>query len=68
MVSQYEEREAARHSLIPWPDWDALPHSERAGLIAYHRICVYIDLQKAEVSARHSERQAKAAKLRRGRA
>ena len=64
MVSQYEEREAARHSLIPWPDWTELPHSERVGLIAYHRICVYIDLQKAEVSARHTERQAKAGRRR----
>ena len=65
MVSQYEEREAARRSLIPWPDWGGLPHSERVGLIAYDRICTYIDLQKSEVSSKASEAQAK--KGRRGR-
>lgn len=67
MVSRYEEHEAARFSLIPWPEWGGLPHAERANLIAYHRICIYVDLHKAEVSARHSEKQAKAASRRGGR-
>ena len=67
MVSLYEEREAARHSLIPWPDWGDLPHSERVGLIAYHRVCIYIDFQKSEVSAKAAEAQAKKGRRGRGR-
>ncbi len=67
MVSQYEEREAARRSLIPWPDWGDLPHSERVGLIAYDRVCVYIELQKREVSTQASEARAKRGRRGRGR-
>lgn len=37
VASEYDQREAARFSLISWPEYLALSRPEQTGLIAYHR-------------------------------
>ena len=62
IVPQYEEREAARFSLIPWDHYLTLPLSARGGLVAYLRLHRLIDLHQhaaVQASAERAQRQAR---------
>lgn len=38
LVPEYDEREAAIYSLIPWNQWDKMSYGDRVGVVAHYRV------------------------------
>jgi len=58
IVSELEERDAAKFSLIPWPDFKVMNRLEKADVIAYFRIRMEIDAHTNDEMTRRREREA----------
>lgn len=57
IVTEYEEREAARFGLYRWIDWCALPRSERLMGLAHYRTSQLIELHEGEALSDHMKVQ-----------
>jgi len=56
MVSDFEQREAARYALIPWGDWDSLPLQDRIDAVAFARVSRLVELHQSDAMQRHQRR------------
>lgn len=63
-VSEYEIREAARHSLIPWPHWLAMDRVEQLATLAYYRLHRMVEMFEADAIRRHQESESRRAAAR----
>lgn len=64
MVSEYEEREAARFGLYTWAQWQVLPRHERVMSMAHYRLHHIVELVGQDTVQEHTERQIESAKKR----
>lgn len=62
MVAEYEEREAAIHSGIPWLEWLEMDTLERAACVAHMRLSAMVTMHSQDAVMRDSElREARSA-------
>jgi hypothetical protein len=60
MVSELEERDAARFNGYTWHDWRELFYADRADGVAYYRISRLIDMHREDaVASKVQENQTK---------
>ena len=59
LVPQLEEREAARFAAIPWTEWERMERSERARVVAHHRLHNMIEMHVSDAAREVVERQSK---------
>jgi hypothetical protein len=64
MVSEYEEREAARFGHHTWDRWQLLTRHDRLMGLAHYRLSHIIALVGSDTSQDHSEKAAAAARNR----
>jgi len=65
-VPERDEREAARHACIPWPEWDGLAREQRIEAVAHWRFQRLIEIHRSDAMAKHQERQMALRKARAG--
>lgn len=58
-VPEYEEREAAVFSLIPWVNWENLNWYDRAAAVAHYRMHNIIDAHINDAAEQERRRQEK---------
>lgn len=55
MVAEYEEREAAVYSSVPWLDWLEMPTIERAACVAHLRLSRMVSMHSQDAVMRDGE-------------